>query len=144
MNSSFRFFPSACQRGISHSSQWKFFHQRRVYTPRERRCSKSQISSQWTHWKLTGNGAIWNTNYRSKQNAKEERKLERANKWTRKGMEYAVHSDIKLILFIMHQSNRALLARAYIMQKQVFAFPLLLALFFWYLFRLLGFSRFAP
>lgn len=32
------------------------------------------------------------------------------------------HSDIKLILFIMHQSNRAELARAYIMQKQVLSF----------------------
>lgn len=38
----------------------------------------------------------------------------------------STHSDIKLILFIMHQSNRALLARAYIMQKQVLPFRSLL------------------
>ena len=56
MNLSFRLFPSACQREISilgyftkekyliqANPSWKFTHHRRVYTPRERRCSKSQI-----------------------------------------------------------------------------------------------------
>lgn len=78
------------------------------------------------------------TNSRSKQRPRQEKRILglRETSMTREKISHGIeneakkekngkcctHSDIKLILFIMHQSNSAKLARAYIMQKQVLPF----------------------
>ena len=97
---------------------------------------------------------IWKREDREFQALVSEKTYEKwsRKKRKRKNGKCCTHSDIKLILFIMHQSNRALLARAYIMQKQVLAFRLLLyfcdiysdyALFFTVSCRFYFFSSFA-
>lgn len=93
--------------------------------PRERRCSRSSPLTEPVNLLEAILEVVQYEKRRTVDQNKdgEEKRALRSRQWKRqRNGKCSTHSDIKLILFIMHRSNGALLARAYIMQKQVLAF----------------------